>query len=375
VSPVRLRARLAALVLSFAVFCAGAARAERADEIRIALIPDPQNYCTTARIDANKFQVYDEKLAMEQLDAQIRDVIAQRPAFALVLGDLTDTTGGPDQNRAAGNQDDPNSAAFPNDAEWKCYVEHVPKPLEAAGIPYLEITGNHDSCVDYERWRPRAAFLEKPWAHAAESIPGACGKDFANTEQRAALFPTPLTPICVVGVDYRSASGRGERDFILANAGCGGGHPTIVLRHSQAAAPQWMSNRALKDVFMTAEGHFVTRLPFMTMLDPGPLRSPAGYSYVRAGINMQEISMNGNGKGCRDASRVAKGSCMHTGLSWWGLVTVTPARSQVVIKARAPWLGGRTDSHLPALYTVPFSGKKLTLEPAWCERFPKTQGC
>jgi hypothetical protein len=366
------RRALASLLL---LACSAApSRAADPHPIRIALIPDPQNYCSTDRLDAKGFQIHDEKIALEQLDAQIDDVIAQRPDFALVLGDLTDTTGGPDQNRAGGNRDDASSAGLPRDAEWSCYVEHVPKRLEAAKIPYLEVTGNHDSCVDYERWRPRAEFLKRPWAYAAEALAGGCGKDLPNTEQRAALFPTPATPICVIGVDYNSNTGTAEREFVAANLGCGGDHPTIILRHSNAAQGRWMDDAANDAIFMTVEGHFVGRLPFTTMSDPGPRTARGGFQYVYAMINMQEVSEGGRGTPCAKAAQAPRGSCMHTGLSWWALATIAPATSAIAIEPRAPWLGGRSTSHLPALYPVP-GPRAVTLSPSWCERFPRTKGC
>ena len=152
------------------------------------------------------------------------------------------------------------------------------------------------------------------------------------------------------------------------------GRPIIALVSVCGPTNQRDNRSLLKLNAVTVEGHFVTSLPFVTMTEPGPRSARGGFQYVHAMINMQEVSEGGRGTPCAKAAQAPKGSCMHTGLSWWALATIAPATSTIAIEPRAPWLGGRSTSHLPALYTVP-GPRAMTLDPSWCTRFPRTKGC
>lgn len=334
----------------------------------IGLIPDPQNYCSV-----QDPHLYNAKLAMEMLDAQVADVIALRPDFVLVLGDLTDSSGGSNENL---NSDDTSSAGLARDSEWTCFRSHVWTPLRAAGIPVHLITGNHDSCVDFERHFPKAEWNALPYAYSVESGINDCSAGgVENTEQRSAIFETPIGDICVVGADYGRATFATDIDaYVDANIGCGAGLPTIVARHSGAQDAGWMGAAANSEVFMTAEAHFVGSLPFDTMLDFGPFASGGGFQYLRAALNMQEVHLGGNGVLTCPGAGVPEpnGFCMHTGLSWWATVTIQPAIDKATILARAPWFGGSSSSSLPALYTVD-GNKSVTFD--WCTRFPGGPAC
>ncbi|MCK9988913.1 MAG: hypothetical protein AzoDbin1_05385, partial [Azoarcus sp.] len=64
------------------------------------------------------------------------------------------------------------------------------------GIPVFLVTGNHDSCVDFERHFPKSEWLALPYARNVESGFNDCGAGNAeNTEQRSAIMQTAIGPI------------------------------------------------------------------------------------------------------------------------------------------------------------------------------------
>ena len=105
------------LALVAQLLAAGAAPAGTA---RIAIVPDVQNYDTT--IDAG-----DDAMRVRLLDLMVGDILDWKPDFVIQVGDLTDSTGGPDQMMNGWLDDDPNSKGAPNDAErtsrgWKVSI-------------------------------------------------------------------------------------------------------------------------------------------------------------------------------------------------------------------------------------------------------------
>lgn len=343
----------------------------------IGLVPDPQNYCSTQDPD-----LYNSALAMAHLDAQVNDIIALHPDFVIVLGDLTDSTGGTNESL---NTDDTSHFGTVVDTEWQCFRTRVYDRLIAAGVRVFLIFGNHDSCVDAERWFPKTEWLAYPYARNAESGIMGCSADLDElTEQRTAIMPTPIGDICVVGADYAARSNFTTEvmAYVNANVGCGSDLPTIVARHSAAdsnyssgvANSSWMTTAGNEEIFATAEAHFVTSVPMTTTLDPGPLTATLlGFEFLRIGINMQEVSPQPPDFNCNNPAWTTEGYCMHTGVSWWATLEIIPSQNRMNFQPRAPFYKGRHDSHYSPLYTV--GNKSMQFATPWCTRFPGGPAC
>src|SRR5262245_2786946 len=173
--------------------------------LRVAIIPDTQNYVTAGDPNdgANGATMANRQMLLEQM---VSAIITWRPAFVIQVGDMTDFTGGCDQisggfvcQTGAGRiADDPNSYPDGYWREWDRIKTQLFNRLDAAGIPHFEVIGNHDSCLEFERWFPAASFLTKPWGYAVDSRPSLCGSDTGfggggpttDTSHRAALFQT-----------------------------------------------------------------------------------------------------------------------------------------------------------------------------------------
>src|SRR5258706_3467749 len=110
--------------------------------LRIAITGDPQNYFT--REDS-----HDAALFQHLLDLEIDDIIAYHPDFAIIAGDLTDSTGGSDSNGTFRISDDPNDQVDILDAEWSDFRTYIYNRRPAAGIPVFLCIVNHESCVDF----------------------------------------------------------------------------------------------------------------------------------------------------------------------------------------------------------------------------------
>ena len=340
-----MRTRLA--LLGLALWAAGPSHA---DPARIAVIPDVQNYVTT--IDGG-----DMAIRAKLLDEMTSDIIAWKPDFAVQVGDLTDSTGGMDQNGMGYLDDDPNSKGLPQDEEWKRIRTQLFDRLDAAKIPHLEVAGNHDSGVDYARWFPADEFKARPWFYAMLSRKPAWKDPIADTTQRAALMPTPIGTICVIGQPFQGASrGTIDTDWLVAQIGCGARRPTVLVQHggltqpvtaALAKAPQ--ETKSL--VIATVEGHFVcTGCVMMSQ-------------FATRGMGLDAIQIRAN---WQETSLGPPGGTNHTGLSWWAQWTLDPKAGKSILVAHNPHLG-TSNAKLDAGYTnqngpipLPFKG---------CERF------
>jgi len=303
-----------------------------------------------------------------------QDIIAAKPEFVLQVGDISDSSGGPDSDRAAADADDPDLQApkYPYpflSLEWSCVRENFFDLLEAAGLPVFMVTGNHDSCVEFERWFPVAAFRKKPWYYADQSRPKACGvTHVTDTEQRAALFQTKsVGPICVVGADFDTGDPVDDA-WVNSAIGCGAHHPTILLRHYNVAA---FTTAEHDEIFQGIYGH-VTPPPggsaFNMGLVPGGGRK---YQYAITFLNWQERSL---GRGYRGPlGKTDDEKLMHTGLGWWVLLELDPAASTLSGNAQSPLFPGEHRSHDPSQYRN--DNGVLTFEPSWCSRFPSSPAC
>ena len=336
----RLFACLAAIAL------AGSASTRPAGTVRIAVVPDVQNYVTT--IDPG-----DDAMRVKLLDAMVDDILAWKPDFAIQVGDLTDSTGGADQMSVGTLDDDPNSQGTPADAEWKRIRTRMFDRFDAAGIPHLEVTGNHDSGVDYGRYFPADEFKKRPWFHALLSRRPAWKDPIPDTTQRAALMPTPIGTICVIGQPFMGQRNGGiDLDWLVSQIGCGAHRPTILVQHGGLTSPVVMAlARAPAEtqslVIATVEGHFVCTS--CVMMSQARWRNPGLENALQIRANWQETSFG------------APGGTNHTGLSWWAQWTIDPKAGKSVLIAHNPYLGvsnarldaGYTNANGP--FTLPFS--------------------
>ena len=329
---------LAALLASLALARPGALVA------RIALVPDTQNYVTT--IDAG-----DDAVRAKLLDAMVNDIVAYHPDFVLQVGDLTDSTGGPDQNGAARLADDPNHYGQPQDAEWARIRQRMFDRLDAEGIPHFEVVGNHDSCVDFERWFPARDFLARPWGKDVDLRPKACGAGAVDTTHRQALFETPIGTICVVGAPFNQTDA--DWPWIVSHLGCGAGRPTILVQHAGTYGPIAAAAQAEKDALvMVSNGHYTCTGCVMSRQS---VVSNAGLSLITTFTDWQETSFG------------APGGANHTGLSWWSSLEIDPKANTSTILAHNPYLGGIHDSPTPSAYRN--ANDSVPLPYDWCAKF------
>jgi len=309
------------LALAAAVLTAGSGPALTA---RIAIVPDVQNYVTT--IDPG-----DDAVRVELLDAMVRDIVAWSPDFVVQVGDLTDSTGGPDQGTTGWLDDDPNTQGRPNDPEWKRIRTRMFDRFDAAGIPHLEVVGNHDSGVGYARYFPAAEFQARPYFYALLTRKPAWSDPIADTTQRAALMPTPVGTICVIGLPFEGQRQAGiDTAWLVATIGCGSGRPTILVQHGGLTGPVLAAlsgappdTRAL--VIASAEGHFVCT--GCVMMSQAPYQTAGLEHALRIRANWQETSFG------------PPGGTNHTGLSWWAQWTLDPKAGTSTLTARNPYLG------------------------------------
>jgi hypothetical protein len=325
------------------LLAAGSAHAATA---RIAVVPDVQNYDTT--IDPG-----DDTMRLRLLNAMVADILNWKPDFVVQVGDLTDSTGGADQMAQGWLDDDPNSSGASNDAEWKRIRTKMFERFDEAGIPHLEVVGNHDSGVDYARYFPAAEFQARPYFYALLTRKPAWADPIPDTTQRAALMPTPIGTICVIGQPFQGQHGTIDTAWLVATIGCGAGRPTILVQHggltspvlnALAAAPP--ETRAL--VIAAVSGHFVCT--GCVMMSQVPFGTFGLVNALKLETNWQETSFGG------------PGGTNHTGLSWWSKWTLDPKASTSTLLAHNPYLG-ISDAPPDAGYTnqngtiaLPFKG-------------------
>ncbi len=334
-----------------------------AQHLTYAAVPDLQNYCSS-QVNVASLPA----LGITHLRAMANDIITVRPAFVVQVGDVTDSTGGSDQNGVAADADDPDTfVTMPSRySEVTCVKENFFDLLDAAGIPWIAVSGNHDSYRDFERGFPRATFMAKSYGFAAQNEVDRWHTGWNDTEERAALFSTPIGPICVVGGDYAMdpAGGTLDATFVSTNIGCGGSTPTILVRHYGIMdSVMGVRSAANAEIFMGVFGHITPQQPgimqSMTMINP------TSGQMANLFTNSQEVSLS-----CGVAA--TDGTSMHTGVSWWTVVAITPSASTVAVQARNPlFSGAATDPSCGNTY----QNTVLTFSPNLCTRFPSMTGC
>jgi len=380
--------------VAFALILVLATPARAQTSARIAIVPDVQNYVTSIddpNADASPYRA-------AELAAMVRSIIDWRPAFVIQVGDLTDSTGGCDQNPPQEEEslcgktpntcgaltcglmgDDPNDAPVggkpnPRDGEWSKIKSQLFDRLDTAGIPHFEVPGNHDSCVDWERYFPARTYESRPWAKAfrastglataADWRTGMCSGDVAHggqtaitdTSQRGALFDTPLGSICVLGLPFAGPSAGIDTGWLTATIGCGAQRPTIIVEHgglrtSVANAIQALPNASQLLIVAVVYGHYTASpTPAVTQMGQGlsplwggQMTGVFGTLYVFA--NWQENSFGVPGTHAGPNGAVAQN---HSGLSWWARWTVDPSAS--TLQAWNPYFGGIQDSDQPSDY-------------------------
>jgi hypothetical protein len=329
--------------------------------VRIAIIPDTQNYVTT--IDHCYDPAPCEDAAYDAtrvllLDTLVNDVIAWRPDLVLQVGDLTDSTGF--ENPVA---DDPNNLGQPRDDEWERIRTSMFDRFDAAGIPHLEVAGNHDSGVDFERWFPASVFASRAWYYSVLSRAHPWEDTTPDTTQRAALFQTPIGPLCVIGLPFTGPVSGIDGAWLTANVGCGASWPTILLQHAGlspaasaalASAPTSIQSRIVATVY----GHFTPDI------NEYPTHSQA------IGLNFPGVGFPGAPAIFANWQETSYGSATgtnHTGLSWWSQWVIDPNAGSTIL-ARNPYLPG-VPSQPPAGSGYTNANGTVVWPFDWCARF------
>lgn len=348
-------------------------------ELRVADLGDIQNYVSVGADGplTAEFQAF----ALTLLDKIVDDVIAWRPDFALLNGDLTDSTGGVDQNGLERPQDDPDSltcttlpmptpcAKSDEELEWQRARTRAYDRLIAAGIPVIVTGGNHDSLRDFERWFPPAEFLGYSWASSVHTIaavgspdPTSCNSDYARTSQRVSLISTRVGPVCAIGEEFTCA----DTAWLKTVTGCGGpgiGYPTFLFNHGQSHAGLLTTATLgqLKPIVATGRGHFVDPNPGAIMLSQGNVTfsGGTGRQYKEIAFNTQELTDGAGGTGTN-----------HTGGGWWAKITVSPHANTITVQAQNPYL--QTQDSDSTRYS--FQNTTQSLPNNWCTDFAG-QGC
>lgn len=339
---------------------------------KIAVLPDLQNYCTSVTGNDLPSGPTAAELAIgpNQLDQLAADVIAWDPDFVLQTGDVADQSGSNESE--GGGVDDPNdldnSVLFPlRYGEYACIKTHLFDKLDAAGIPWLAASGNHDSYRDFELAFPRTEFLAKSYAYSAQNEVDRWHAGYNDTEQRAALMPTPIGTICAVTEDYQidPAGGTLDASYFVGAIGCGAGRPTIGVRHFGALSG--MTDAANAEFFMRVNGHATPTIPgsMQTVSNYG---TPGGFEIVDLFTNSQELSLTCGPTGATPGD----GTDIHTGGTWWTMVEIVPAENAIFVQARNPIYGGT--SRDPKCGNS-YENAVVTLSPSFCTRFPGGPGC
>lgn len=330
---------------------------------RIAVIPDTQNYCSSSPIGAGTPNAAELAIGPAQLDILVNDVIAWGPDFVVQVGDVGDQAGSDSDDRTDADNFTTDAAKY---AESTCAKTHLFDRLDGAGIPWLISPGNHDSYRDFERVFTRAAFLATSYDYSAQNEMDRFHAGFNDTEERAALMPSPIGTICVVSADYVLDPAGGTLDDTYAQGaiGCGASRPTIGVRH-YGALPG-MSVAGNSEVFMRVNGH-------STPTQPGQMQTfsvystAGGFEILDLFTNSQEQSLS-----CGSTDSARTGADVHTGVTWWTMVEIVPAENAIFIQARGPlygavsqdWACGNT-----------YQNGVATFAPSFCTRFPGGPGC
>lgn len=364
--------KLAALALAAAMLCASGAVAGGSSppgvtfkgrtydaELWAAVVPDPQNYCS-ASIDIANPTAADLAEGARQLNIMVDDIVAMRPDFVLITGDLGDQSNGTGYDP----NDIDNFTTRPDRyAESVCQRTNMTDRFDEAGIPWLTVFGNHDSYRDAERVWPRAEFMLKSYAYAAQNEVDRWHAGFADTEQRAALFQTPIGPICAVGLDYQMDPTGGvlDNDWATTNYGCGANHPTISVRHYGPAVEN--DDIAYNELFLHVYGHATAVSVYQTVT----LTANGGaFEMYDLFTNSQESSLDCGAGTSHD------GRSVHTGTGWWTVVRVVPEVNTITVQARDSMRGGQSG---PSRCGWLYENTIISYSPSLCTRFPSMKGC
>lgn len=328
--------------------------------LRVAIFGDPQNYGPfpeSVVATSSTYRDHNERGA-RQFTAEINAIIAWKPDLVIIAGDLTASTGGRDQNDVMGIADDPDLSIYsPPDREWPFFRAGYDR-LRAAGLPVFLTVGNHDSCFEFERWFPKAEWDSLPYAYSSLSRPGLCGptaeppNPSADTTHRAALIPTPLGTVCVVGLptddDDWEAPDNGWYETTL---GCGANRPTITVTHKPNGYGQLrqMAGDGRPYLLAFVSGHAIPSVSRQEIQTGG---TPVALSLLDILVNFQQES----------ATPACPLACP-TGGSWWVQWTIDPIANTsriVALNAEAP------DSPAPEAGVI---NSTLTLPMNFCASF------
>lgn len=349
---------------------------------RIAIIGDPQNYFS--RVDA--LVGGNLAVAAELARLEIDDIIAYRPDFVLIVGDLTDGPSSGDENCGAWRMIDDLDLATTSilgqppgyfSPSWVDVRQKMYDRLIAAGLPVFTVLGNHDSCVEYERYFPPGEWNGyTQWS--AESFPrsNACGgattlacgsfsgsATHTDTSSRKALYPTPIGTICVLGMAENAADL--DAPWLRGKIGCGSDRPTIVMSHAggglDTLVSTGVSTTQKNDVIADVFGHYT----------PNPdIGVDAYFSFqvAHGGAivpHVRDIFANAQEQISGDIGGF--GGISHTGMSWWWSWEIDPAANTAQLQAHNPYLGG---SSQPIPQGRSFMGNTTqTFSYSWCTRF------
>lgn len=167
------------------------------------------------------------------------------PRCDLILG-LGDITNNPD-----GVFDWPWDKLQTHQQEWQIGLEDLWSIIDASGIPYLAVQGNHDSLDAYKRFLGILRVEAKPWFYAME-------KTQRVSYAIKVKLPTGHT-FCVVGLSWRGGTGPDptERAWAQDTWGCGGDYPTIGVQHSGQGWNQIQAGARNGESFFFANGHWI----------------------------------------------------------------------------------------------------------------------
>lgn len=348
----------------------------RPNTARIAILGDPHSGATCRPGGV----VSQEGRALARM--QTADVIAYRPDFVIVDGDLSSCTGGSDQACVISQyliRDDVDSstcsqvplpagcATATQDTEWTAFKEDVYDPLIAAGIPVFLTIGNHDSCVDFERWFPAAEWMTLPYARAVDSRANACGGAtfsgtciggtpgtplYTDTTHRSALFETPIGTICVVGHNDTEVDGP----WALGQIGCGSGRPTLMVSHggidsSLAYILVDATTAQKRDVIAAVSGHYTCTgnsdpaqetcfVSIQALCSSGNCVTHSVNHVMSVFVNSQLVYF-GNPATCP--------TCQ-TGGSLWSSWEIDPVANTATLQSHNPYLANTSDSPDPGAW-------------------------
>ena len=251
------------------------------------------------------------------------------------LGDMADINDGVDNAGLNIN----NIGQAGGQQQW-LHVREFWSIINASGIPYLPVRGNHDPANLYrELMETTLNFTSKSFYYAEEPT-----RDL----QYAIKFPTPTgKQFCVIGGNsavhtYLNADGT-ELAWVNANVGCGANLPTIVVQHEgvdddgDLAVSGFLDSVSVADTsgyaFMFAGGHNV---PAYSAKSVGTLD---GFTRFRFGTDFQECNRHNAGLSSPYGVTPSDGSG-----DYYTVIRISPERDTVSGYDWSPyWLTTNTD--------------------------------